>query len=133
MDGVRTRVIAVDFDGCLCKNAWPDIGEANLEIIHELIRRQAEGAKIILWTCRCYGMLDAAVMWCLNHGLKFDAINANLPELIEAYGNDSRKISADIYIDDRSCHPESVSWSFFNAYAKSITEHPLYRKGGENE
>ena len=128
-------IIAVDFDGTLMTgNKWPDVnGQMNKHLVTYLIREQMNGNKIILDTCRSGEPLDKAVEICEANGLKFDAINANLPELIEAYGNDSRKISADIYIDDRSCHPESVSWSFFNTYAKSITEHPLYRKGGENE
>ena len=94
--------IAVDFDGCLCENKWPDIGKANQPIINELVRRQAQGDRLILWTCREGLMLDAAIMWCLNHGLRFAAINDNLPENIKQYGNNCRKIWADEYWDDRS-------------------------------
>ena len=96
------RIIAVDFDGTLCQSRWPEIGAANHEIIRALIRRQCEGDKIILWTCRCGPMLDAAVQWCADRGLRFDAVNANLPENIERYGNDSRKIFAHEYWDDKS-------------------------------
>ncbi len=96
------KVIAVDFDGCLCASKWPDIGEPNWPIIRELIREQAEGAKLILWTCREGHQLQAAVMWCLNRGLKFDAINDNLPEHTETFGNNSRKVYADEYWDDKS-------------------------------
>lgn len=42
-----------------------------------------------------------AIEWCHGYGLKFDAINENLPEIIEYYGGESRKIFADVYIDDR--------------------------------
>jgi len=96
------KIIAVDFDGCLCRDNWPDIGEPNWEIIHALVKRQAEGDKVILWSCRCGAALTAAVMWCVNHGLKFDAINENLPENIEKYGNDCRKVFAHEYWDDKS-------------------------------
>lgn len=96
------KIIAVDFDGTLCENAWPRIGKACWPIIHALKRRQAAGDKIILWTCRCDAMLDEAVLWCLNHGLKFDAINDNLPENIEKYNNNCRKVFADEYWDDKS-------------------------------
>ena len=96
------KTIAVDFDGCLCKGKWPDIGEAHEQVIRELIRQQADGAKIILWTCREGDQLDHAVMWCLNHGLKFDAINDNLKENTEYFGNNSRKVFADEYWDDKS-------------------------------
>ena len=46
--------------------------------------------------------LEDAVAWCKERGLEFDAVNENLPELIELYGNDCRKINADIYIDDKA-------------------------------
>ena len=95
-------VIAVDFDGCLCENRWPDIGKANQPVINELTRRQTEGDRLILWTCREGLMLDAAIMWCLNHGLRFAAINDNLPENIDRYGNNCRKVYADEYWDDKS-------------------------------
>ena len=44
--------IAVDFDGTLCENKWPDIGNANLELIEQLKYAKGKGAKLILWTCR---------------------------------------------------------------------------------
>ncbi len=95
-------IIAVDFDGCLCEAKWPDIGAPNWLVINELIRRQAEGAKLILWTCRAGEQLDEAVNCCLNHGIRFDAINENLPEMIQKYGNDCRKVYADEYWDDKN-------------------------------
>lgn len=96
------KIIAVDFDGCLCESKWPDIGAPHQQVINELIRQQADGAKLILWTCREGKQLRAAVMWCLNHGLKFDAINDNLEENKEQYGNNSRKVFATEYWDDKN-------------------------------
>lgn len=96
------KIIAVDFDGCLCENAWPDIGEARPGVIAALLARQAKGDKIILWTCRVGERLEAAVQWCADRGIVFDAINANLPENIEKYGNDCRKVYADEYWDDKA-------------------------------
>ena len=97
-----TPTIAVDFDGTLCTEEWPDIGEPNLPLIEFLIRWRQEGNKVILWTCRENTMLGLAVDWCAEYGLHFDAVNCNLPERIEAYNNDSRKVGADYYIDDSS-------------------------------
>ena len=99
---MTTKTIAVDFDGTLCQNAWPEIGEENAPIIAELKRRQEQGDKLILWTCRSGRMLDAAILWCLARDLRFDAINENLPEHMETYGNDCRKVFADEYWDDKS-------------------------------
>lgn len=96
------KVIAVDFDGTLCDSKWPEIGKPHWPIIHELIRRKADGDKIILWTCREGELLDEAVLWCLNHGIQFDAINSNVPSRIEQYGDDPRKLSADEYWDDKA-------------------------------
>ena len=44
--------------------------------------------------------LQEAVEWCEVHGLVFDAVNDNLPENIEKYGNNCRKVWATCYIDD---------------------------------
>ena len=96
------KVIAVDFDGCLCVKKWPDIGAPNWDAIHALIRRKAEGDKIILWTCRDGQQLEDAVLWCMNRGLRFDAINDNLPENKKFFGNDCRKVWAHEYWDDRA-------------------------------
>ena len=96
------KVIAVDFDGTLCENAWPEIGKEHWPVIRELRRRQADGDRIILWTCRTGEMLENAVEWCKIHGIRFDAINSNLPERIALYGDNPRKVSADEYWDDRA-------------------------------
>ena len=96
------QVIAVDFDGVLCGSAWPDVGEPNRRIIRALRERQKAGVKLILWTCREGGLLSEAVGWSKAHGLLFDAVNENLPERIAQYGGDCRKISADLYLDDKA-------------------------------
>ena len=98
-------IIAVDFDGTLCSECYPEIGLPNLPLIALLKRLQGQGKRIILWTCRCGEPLEEAVAWCGRFGLRFDAVNANVPEILKTYGMESRKISADVYIDDRSCFP----------------------------
>lgn len=96
-------VIAVDFDGTLCENTFPYIGKEIPGIIDDLINLQhLHGAKLILWTCRRDELLRVAVEWCAERGLVFDAVNGNLPENIKKYGGDTRKVSADYYIDDRN-------------------------------
>lgn len=98
-----TRVIAIDFDGCLCTDKWPDIGEPNWWAIEEAKRRQRDGACLILWTCRAGADLDRAVEACRNWGLEFDAINENPQFRIDLFrGNDCRKIGADEYWDDKA-------------------------------
>ena len=97
-----SKTIAVDFDGCLCKNKWPDIGDPNWEAIDELIRRQSEGDKVILWTCRSGEQLEEAIVWCRTRGLRFDAVNDNTQEAKEFFKGESRKIYANEYWDDKA-------------------------------
>lgn len=99
----NNKIIAVDFDGTLCVNNWPYIGEPNLEIINYIKDERKKGNKIILWTCRSGGLLIKAIRWCDKQGLIFDHINENTPEIVDAFGSDTRKIFADEYIDDRMC------------------------------
>ena len=97
----KDKVIAVDFDGCICSMNYPNIGEPNWEVINALKEEKASGSKIILWTCRCDEALQAAVEACSSWGLQFDTVNENVPERLVKYGySDSRKISADEYWDD---------------------------------
>ena len=78
-------VFAVDFDGTLSFGQWPEVGAANEGLIDFLKKRKNQGDKLILWTCREGETLDKAVAWCHEHGLEFDAVNDNLPEIMEQY------------------------------------------------
>lgn len=99
----RTPVIAIDFDGCLCEDDYPEIGKPNEDVLEQAKRLQRDGACLILWTCRGGKELDAAVEACRNWGLEFDAVNENPQFRIDLYdGNDSRKVGADEYWDDRA-------------------------------
>lgn len=117
-------IIAVDFDGTLISgNKWPDVeGEPNKQLINILIRERQRGNKVILWTNRTDKPekeeypLKAAVDFCKAAGLEFDAVNENLPEIIAAYGSDSRKVSADKYIDDKALDPELINLGLFEEF-----------------
>ena len=103
------QIIAVDFDGTLCYSNWPELGEPNRPLIEYLRYQQRLGNKLILWTCRAGEALDKAVSWCKEQQLEFDAVNDNLPEIVAMYGNNSRKITCDYYIDDKAVLPGTVS------------------------
>lgn len=96
------KIIALDFDGCVVTNKYPEIGEPIEKNITKLKVEQSAGAKVILWTNRRGSYLDAAVAFCDDHGIHLDAVNANLPEIIEFFGGDTRKIYANEYWDDRA-------------------------------
>ena len=95
-------IYAIDFDGTIVEDRFPEIGEPKKERIEAIKRLQAYGAKIILWTCRTGKDLEAAVKWCEEHGLVFDAVNENLPETQKKWGGDTRKVFCDLYIDDKN-------------------------------
>ena len=103
------KIIAVDFDGVLCEDAWPQIGEPIPHMIEAAKLEKRHGAALILWTCRCGDKLTEAVEWCRHRGIFFDAVNENLPERVALYGTESRKVSADEYWDDRATPLSSVS------------------------
>ena len=105
---INFQTIAVDFDGTLCYSNWPELGQPNQALIAYLQEWKRNGNKLILWTCRAGDALEKAVEWCREQNLEFDAVNDNLPEIIEYYGHNSRKISCDYYIDDRMLLPENA-------------------------
>lgn len=96
------KAIAVDFDGCLCANAYPEIGAPHWNIIAAAAAAQSSGAGIILWTCREGKLLQDALEACERWGLHFDAVNDSLPSWKAFFGNDSRKVGADEYWDDKA-------------------------------
>ena len=109
--GDAVMIYAVDFDGTLSMGEWPEVGPANTNLFDFLIRKQMQGDKMILWTCRAGKPLQEAVDFCRDNGLVFDAVNDNLPETIEKYGSNSRKITCDVYLDDRACQVDDYVFS----------------------
>lgn len=95
-------IIAVDFDGTLVEDKFPEIGEPIDRVWHDVFNAQANGAKIILWTSRDNDRLKAAVEFCTAKGLHFDAINDNLDECKVLFNNDTRKVYANEYWDDKA-------------------------------
>ena len=93
--------IAVDFDGTLVENEYPDIGKPKLFAFETLKALQEKGFRLILWTVRSGKELDDAVAFCRRNGIEFYAVNRNYPEE-EWDGSITRKIEADIFIDDRN-------------------------------
>lgn len=108
---LKNKIIAVDFDGTLCVEEYPDIGPAKTEVIEYVKSLQKNGCRLILWTCREGELLNNAVAWCKEHNLHFDAVNQNLVEEQEKWGNDCRKVGANYFLDDRNLHiPGSDNW-----------------------
>ena len=97
----KRLTIAVDFDGTIVEHKYPRIGPEIPFATETLRALQEKGHHLILWTYRHGEMLDEAVEFCRKKGIEFYAINRNYPE--EKFDDStSRKILADIYIDDRN-------------------------------
>lgn len=95
-------ILAVDFDGTIVEDKFPDIGPiipSTIRLIHEYRKR---GYRIVLWTCRTKERLEEAVNFCSCLGIDFDAVNDNIPEVIAKYNDNARKIYADAYLDDKN-------------------------------
>jgi len=94
-------ILAIDFDGTIVEHRYPAIGRIRPFAFETLKALQKKNHRIILWTHRSGDELDDAVSFCRENGLEFYAVNKNYPE--EKWNEkDSRKILADIYIDDRN-------------------------------
>lgn len=94
-------IIAVDFDGTIVKHKYPRIGKEIPFATATLKKLQKKGHRLILWTARHGSELEDAVDFCRKKGVEFYAINKNYPEE-EFQETVSRKIVADLYIDDRN-------------------------------
>lgn len=101
MENLAGIKIAIDFDGTIVDHEYPAIGKEKLFAFNTLKELNKMGARLILWTFRCGKELDDAVEFCRKNGIEFYAVNKNYPE--EVFDETiSRKIDADIYIDDKN-------------------------------
>lgn len=105
-------IIAVDFDGILCQNQFPEIGPPIYPVISAIRELIDAGHEVVLWTSRNGAELEAAVKWCEDRGLRFCAVNEPAPSNEEkyrgVYPTPTRKIYADIYIDDHGIGFKSI-------------------------
>jgi len=94
-------IIAIDFDGTIVEDAYPKVGTPMIFAFETIKKLQGDGHRLILWTYRSGRKLQEAVDFCKENGIDFYAINKNYPE--EEFDEKlSRKIHADLFIDDRN-------------------------------
>ncbi len=95
--------IAVDFDGTIVRHEYPRIGKEIPFAIQTLKMLAKDGHRLILWTVREGELQEEAVNWCRERGVEFYAVNKDYPEEEPSKNNHySRKLKADIWIDDRN-------------------------------
>lgn len=109
-------VIAIDFDGTITtKNCFPEISELRPHVVETIKNLQAHGHKCILWTCREGPSLDRARQFLNENGIKMDGYNYS-PYMLQ-----SRKIVADVYIDDKNVFMvDDVDWYKIEEYILSL-------------
>jgi len=94
--------IAVDFDGTIVEHKYPEIGDEKPFAIDTLIKLQSDGHKLILWSVREGKLLEEAINFCKERGLEFYAVNSDNQTGALFKKVETRKVRADIYIDDRN-------------------------------
>jgi hypothetical protein len=119
----RPKIIAVDFDGTIVKDKWPDIGKPKRHIIEKIRKEKKRGSIIILNTCRTGKELEKAIIFCKENNIPIDYANrdadwvikeftehGNIDRLIKENGTDRRyiKIYADEYWDDKAINVKDV-------------------------
>ena len=102
MNNERPTIYAVDFDGTIVSNNFPDIGKKNKEIVEKVRKEHQKGNVIILYTTRQNEFLAEALSFCNKNDIPIDHVNENVPWLGFETSN---KIFADVYIDDRAYNP----------------------------
>lgn len=94
--------IAVDFDGTIVEHRYPKIGE-EIPFATETLKILAQKRhKLILWTVREGELLEEAIEWCRQRGVFFYSVNKDYPEEEKSHNGFSRKLKADLFIDDRN-------------------------------
>lgn len=95
-------ILAIDFDNTIVEEIYPDIGKLKpnaKEVINQLYE---DGHTIIINSCRS-GIYEGEMeLFLMELEIKYHWINCNEPDRIKHFGRDCRKISADIYIDDKN-------------------------------
>jgi hypothetical protein len=107
-------ILAIDFDGTIVSDCFPEIGEPLFFAVESLLKLKENGNQLILWTCRTdlpeRKYLTEAVAFCKSLGLTFDAVNDNVTDAPFIDKGNCRKVYADFYIDDKAMQPQ---WSAY--------------------
>lgn len=113
-------IIAVDFDGTIVEHRYPEIGNVIPNSFKVLKKLKADGHILLLWTYRSGEELEKAIKYCKKNGVEFHAVNNNSPdeEFDMTY---SRKIYADLYIDDRNING-LPAWNIIYETVVKMTE-----------
>ena len=122
-------IIAIDFDGTIVENKYPAVGRELPFAIETLKKLQEERHRLILWTVREGKLLHEAVEFCRERGLEFYAVNRDYPEEEKERNNHfSRKLKADLWIDDRNLGGLPDWGTIYEMVHNKLTYEDLMRK-----
>lgn len=124
--------IAVDFDGTIVEHRYPRIGEEIPFAVETLKLLQQEKHRLILWSVREGELLDEAIEWCRARGLEFYAANKDYPEEERDHQGFSRKLKADLFIDDRNVGG-IPDWGIIYEMIKEKRHLPIYTASKEKK
>ena len=95
-------IIAIDFDGTIVEDQFPDVGKMIPGAREAINKLYADGYTIIIWSCRTGIKKARAIEWLVMNGIKFHYFNKSCQTNVAAHGGkDTRKVYANLYIDDR--------------------------------
>ena len=103
--------ISIDFDGTIVESNYPTIIGLKPDAARCINQLYSDGHTIIINTCRVKEHLENAVKYLNESGIKYHYVNENDPSRIAKFLDDTRKISADVYIDDKNIFCREISWS----------------------
>ena len=126
-------IIAVDFDGTIVEHKYPAIGREIPFAIETLKKLHDERHKLILWSVREGRLLEEAVNFCKERGLEFYAVNTNYPEEKGNHQHFSRKLKADLFIDDRNLGGLPDWGLIYRMIHEGISYEDIYREEFSHE
>jgi hypothetical protein len=121
-------IIAIDFDGVIVTDMYPDIGPAIPGAIEAIRELHEHGYCIIINSCRARVEEQEMKDWIRDHDIPVCCINENCRERIWKYRTDCRKISADVYIDDKNI----LGFNMKQSRVWDLIKESIYQKFGTN-
>jgi len=125
--GGQNMILAIDFDGTIAETEYPKINGLKDNAKEKINALYAEGHTIIIYSCRINQPAEMMKAFLDEQGILYHYINENLPQRTQIYGGDSRKISADLYIDDHNIGCEDINWLVvyeqIQSYVKKVEKH----------
>ena len=127
-------IIAVDFDGTIVEHRYPAIGKERPFATDTLKKLIKDGHRLILWTVREGRLLEEAVEFCRERGVEFYAVNRDYPEEEKEHNKHySRKLKADVWIDDRNVGGLPDWGTIYEMITYRLTYEDVYRETGMEE